>query len=705
MDDHRPFPSSSLRFSLQNCFDFPPAIIDDSFGIGETVACRTSRDDAFLLPPAPKGDEKPGKLVLYRDGDGGEEIWRRSSPLDPMATEESVLDRHPTDCSADMQNFVLPSVIIGTGDGDDGVTDDALCRCGAATIDELQTTAAVVFPYESEDSTVVADGAVSIRTVIAQDETTANGNETFGLQLIEGELDAIGAAVVPATEEEITAEEKNEVKEGEGVEEEAWMLAVPRRIILRKSSLNSLHGDRNDEHTWTDGETDKKGRGGGEGEGEKRGENLQKMRWNSLFERMDRNKDGFLTRLDFICAIRSNKEIAKELHDLLGLPYRIRQEDGSRDTFVRAFEAMDRNDTDSIDHDEFVSYLEEVALQVKEKKEEEAANTADGGEETLAKSGSSSAANEDETAALQGADASASAAPTDAPAAEARIPNVGQGESVLPTKLEEEKVHHYCGHSETRRLPTRHEARAAIDQCGGSRMPAVLSSQELGAFHAAVIRGDSGWVKRMLTTGEADRPRPIDEQLALTAHCRDASTRWLPLHHAASLGHAQVVDALLTEASGAWIWASFGTGCLVDARSVQGASPLHCAAMGGHVEAMRVLLTWGAGTEAETIQLYTPLHYAAASGSSAACRTLLEYGASMDAKEAFGRTPEAIASQQGHLFAVRTLQSQRAVIRADNAVRKAKRLKNNTKYKPVKSGAVYIYPGKQRSRKKFVGNF
>ena len=120
---------------------------------------------------------------------------------------------------------------------------------------------------------------------------------------------------------------------------------------------------------------------------------------------------------------------------------------------------------------------------------------------------------------------------------------------------------------------------------------------------------------------------------------------------------------------------------------------------------MRVLLTWGAGTEAETIQLYTPLHYAAASGSSAACRTLLEYGASMDAKEAFGRTPEAIASQQGHLFAVRTLQSQRAVIRADNAVRKAKRLKNNTKYKPVKSGAVYIYPGKQRSRKKFVGNF
>ena len=123
-----------------------------------------------------------------------------------MATEESVLDRHPTDCSADMQKFVLPSVIIGTGDGDDGVTDDALCRCGAATIDELQTTA-VVFPYESEDSTVVADGAVSIRTVIAQDETTADVTNVR-LATHRGELDAIGAAVVPATEEEVTAEEK-----------------------------------------------------------------------------------------------------------------------------------------------------------------------------------------------------------------------------------------------------------------------------------------------------------------------------------------------------------------------------------------------------------------------------------------------------------------------------------------------------------------
>ena len=136
------------------------------------------------------------------------------------------------------------------------------------------------------------------------------------------------------------------------------MLAVPRRIILRKSSLNSLHGDRNDEHTWTDGETDKKGRGGGEGE-EKKRRKLAKYAGTRCLSAW--TADGFLTRLDFICAIRSNKEIAKELHDLLGLPYRIRQEDGSRDTFVRA-EAMDRNDTDSIDHDEFVSYLEEVAL-------------------------------------------------------------------------------------------------------------------------------------------------------------------------------------------------------------------------------------------------------------------------------------------------------------------------------------------------------
>jgi outer membrane biosynthesis protein TonB len=57
----------------------------------------------------------------------------------------------------------------------------------------------------------------------------------------------------------------------------------------------------------------------------------EELRWHALFEQMDRKHDGSLTRADFVQAIRSSPALAKELHDLLGLPEHIRQEDGSRD--------------------------------------------------------------------------------------------------------------------------------------------------------------------------------------------------------------------------------------------------------------------------------------------------------------------------------------------------------------------------------------
>ena len=61
---------------------------------------------------------------------------------------------------------------------------------------------------------------------------------------------------------------------------------------------------------------------------------IMEPRWHTLFEKVDRNADGCLTRVEFIRAIRSSPALAKELHELLGLPEHIRQEDGSRD--VRA---------------------------------------------------------------------------------------------------------------------------------------------------------------------------------------------------------------------------------------------------------------------------------------------------------------------------------------------------------------------------------
>ncbi len=87
----------------------------------------------------------------------------------------------------------------------------------------------------------------------------------------------------------------------------------------------------------------------------------REQRWRQLFEAIDGNHDGRLTRLEFIMAIRKQPELAHELHDLLGMPEHIRQEDGTRDLFVRAFESMDEDQSGTIEMDEFVSYLQKVA--------------------------------------------------------------------------------------------------------------------------------------------------------------------------------------------------------------------------------------------------------------------------------------------------------------------------------------------------------
>jgi Ca2+-binding EF-hand superfamily protein len=87
----------------------------------------------------------------------------------------------------------------------------------------------------------------------------------------------------------------------------------------------------------------------------------QERRWRALFDRIDRNSDGHLTRVELLAALRrASPEVTRELHELLGIPERVRQEDGTRDDFVRVFEAIDRDESDSIELDEFVAYLQKA---------------------------------------------------------------------------------------------------------------------------------------------------------------------------------------------------------------------------------------------------------------------------------------------------------------------------------------------------------
>ena len=85
----------------------------------------------------------------------------------------------------------------------------------------------------------------------------------------------------------------------------------------------------------------------------------KEQRWRRLFESIDRDGDGVLSRIAFIKTINADPALAHEMHELLlGTPDKpIRQEDGTRDVFVKAFDEIDEDESGEISIDEFISYL------------------------------------------------------------------------------------------------------------------------------------------------------------------------------------------------------------------------------------------------------------------------------------------------------------------------------------------------------------
>jgi ankyrin repeat protein len=87
----------------------------------------------------------------------------------------------------------------------------------------------------------------------------------------------------------------------------------------------------------------------------------------------------------------------------------------------------------------------------------------------------------------------------------------------------------------------------------------------------------------------------------------------------------------------------------LDTRTAQnGRLALNWAALGNHVDAIKLLLELKAPIEAENLTGFTALNHAAEVGSLEAAKALLAAGADPDHANKAGMTPVIIATERGH---------------------------------------------------------
>ena len=98
----------------------------------------------------------------------------------------------------------------------------------------------------------------------------------------------------------------------------------------------------------------------------------------------------------------------------------------------------------------------------------------------------------------------------------------------------------------------------------------------------------------------------------------------------------------------------------LEARDVEGYTPLHQAAQQGYLSVVQYLCEQGADKEARTTAGYTPLHQAAQQGYLSVVQYLCEQGADKEARTIGGRTPLHRAALYDHLPTVQYLCEQGA---------------------------------------------
>jgi ankyrin repeat protein len=123
-----------------------------------------------------------------------------------------------------------------------------------------------------------------------------------------------------------------------------------------------------------------------------------------------------------------------------------------------------------------------------------------------------------------------------------------------------------------------------------------------------------------------------DDALTVAENLRSQGPQW-DIFGAAALGESERITDLLHDDP-----------TFARATRMDGKTPLHLAAQGGHQTAMERLLAHGADPNARDAAGRTPLHHAAHRGHPEAARVLLEHGADVTARDGRGRPPLYLAA-------------------------------------------------------------